>query len=90
MPWCFECEAYRAPSAVRRDGSCPACGETVDPGRLATAGEQLPPPSDEEAREAEEAPPAPWHLKLLGVAVAGYLGLRAWQGVDWILQRLGG
>lgn len=87
MPWCFECEAYRAPSAVRRDGSCPVCGETVDPGKLTTTAEKLPPPR---AGEAEEPPPAPWHLKLLGVAVAAYLGLRAWQGVDWILERLAG
>ncbi len=36
------------------------------------------------------APPAktPWHFKLLMAAVAVYLGFRAVQGVDWVLQRL--
>jgi len=36
------------------------------------------------------APPAktPWHFKLLMAAVALYLGFRAVQGVDWVLDRL--
>jgi hypothetical protein len=36
------------------------------------------------------APPAkaPWHFKLLMVAVALYLGWRAVQGVEWLLHRL--
>lgn len=36
------------------------------------------------------APPAktPWHFKLLMVALALYLGWRAVQGVEWVLQRL--
>ena len=36
------------------------------------------------------APPAkaPWHFKLLMAAVALYLGFRAVQGVDWVLERL--
>ena len=33
-------------------------------------------------------PKAPWHFKLLVVAVVLYLGWRAWQGVDWLLGRL--
>jgi len=28
----------------------------------------------------------PWHLKLLGVALAIYLSFRAFQIVDWILH----
>ncbi|MCA1691028.1 MAG: hypothetical protein LC733_02085 [Actinobacteria bacterium] len=34
------------------------------------------------------APKAPWHFKLLVVAVVLYLGLRAWQGVAWLIGRL--
>ena len=30
----------------------------------------------------------PWHFKLLMVAVAAYLGFRAVQGVDWVIDRL--
>ena len=36
----------------------------------------------------EERPRAPWHFRLLVVAVVLYLGLRLWQGVAWVLQRL--
>lgn len=88
MPWCFECQAYRAPSAVRRDGTCPRCGLPVDLGRLAearAAGARA-----ATGEEAETLPPVPWHLKLLGVAVAGYLGVRAWQGIEWVARRIGG
>ena len=35
------------------------------------------------------APPAkaPWHFKLLVAALVLYLGFRAVQGVEWIVQR---
>ena len=36
---------------------------------------------------AQDEPRAPWHFKLLLVAVVLYLGYRAWQGVDWIAHR---
>jgi hypothetical protein len=39
-------------------------------------------------RSADEpAPAVPWHLKLLGMALAVYLGWRALQGIDWLLGR---
>ena len=39
-------------------------------------------------RPADEEPPAvPWHLKLLGVATAIYLGWRCFQLIDWVLHR---
>jgi hypothetical protein len=39
-------------------------------------------------RPANEAPPAvPWHLKLLGGALAIYLGYRFLQLIDWVLHR---
>lgn len=116
MPWCPHCDAYRAPSAVMPDGSCPVCRAAVERGSLATrsrAGDGgdpagaaghgaagngaaangaagaspaggLPPLADAD----ESLPPAPWHLKLLGVAVAAYLGLRAWQGVELLIDKL--
>ena len=31
---------------------------------------------------------APWHFKLLLVAVIAYLGLRAWQGIVWVVQHV--
>jgi hypothetical protein len=39
-------------------------------------------------RPADEPPPAvPWHLKLLGVATALYLGFRFFQLIDWLTHR---
>ena len=32
-------------------------------------------------------PRAPWHFKVLVVAVVVYLGWRAWQGVEWVAAR---
>ena len=29
---------------------------------------------------------APWHFKLMLVALAVYLGFRAWQGVAWAIH----
>lgn len=37
---------------------------------------------------AEPEPRAPWHFKLLVAATLAYLGLRAYQGVLWVLARL--
>ena len=31
---------------------------------------------------------APWHFKLMLLALALYLGWRAWQGIDWLLQHV--
>jgi hypothetical protein len=38
----------------------------------------------------DEPLPVPWHLKALLAAVVLYLGWRAWQGVEWVAQRVGG
>jgi hypothetical protein len=35
----------------------------------------------------EPAPAVPWHLKLLGVGLALYLGYRAMQLIEWVLHR---
>lgn len=83
MPWCTECDRFLSPPSVAADGSCPTCGHPVDPGRAQVATELG------EAAD-EVSPPIPWHLKALAAAVALYLGFRAWQGVEWVVQRLGG
>ncbi|MDD9369293.1 MAG: hypothetical protein PV358_04200 [Acidimicrobiales bacterium] len=38
-----------------------------------------------EPKEAEELPKAPWHFKLLLVAVVIYLGWRLIQMIGWII-----
>jgi hypothetical protein len=78
MPWCSDCDRYLSPSTVRADGTCPTCGRPVDAGEgtVASAAKQT---------KAEELPPIPWHLKLLALAVAVYLGWRLIQGIQWVL-----
>jgi hypothetical protein len=78
VPWCATCDRFLSPPTVRADGTCPTCGRAVDGehthGSVPTTGE----------RRAS----LPWHLWLLAVAVAVYLGFRAWQGIEWIIQQL--
>jgi hypothetical protein len=39
-------------------------------------------------RPADEARPAvPWHLKLLGLALAIYLSVRFYDLIEWIFER---
>jgi hypothetical protein len=91
MPWCDTCDRFLSPSTVHPDGTCPTCGRAVDAGRArVTSGPALPGPPAEPAAgtdEDEELGPIPWHLKLLGGALAVYLGYRAFQGIEWILGR---
>jgi hypothetical protein len=78
VPWCPACDRFLSPATVRADGTCPGCGRAVDPGRVGTG-----------VRGGDDAlPPVPWHLKLLGAAVAVYLGYRAWQGLEWVWHQL--
>jgi hypothetical protein len=67
---------------VRTDGTCPTCGASVDGGHAHTSTS-----GTGEATEARRAS-LPWHLWLLAAAVAVYLGFRAWQGIEWIIQQL--
>lgn len=39
-------------------------------------------------RVIAEPPTTPWHFKLLLLAVVLYLGFRAVQGVDWLVDKL--
>lgn len=66
MPWCEECSKYWTPSAMNADGTCPTCGRDVEASTVRT-------------RELVEEEKAPWHFKLLVVALVLYLG---WRVVD--------
>jgi hypothetical protein len=82
VPWCATCDRFLSPPTVRSDGTCPTCGGGVDGGHAhtstTTTGEST------ETRRAS----LPWHLWLLAAAVAVYLGFRAWQGIEWVIQQL--
>ena len=47
MPWCDACDRFLSPSTVRTDGTCPACGRTVDPGKARAPVEPAPASADE-------------------------------------------
>jgi len=82
VPWCDACDRFLSPSTVRVDGSCPSCGQVVDPGRARAA------PDTVAAEADEDLGPLPWHLKLLACALAVYLGYRALQGIEWVLGKV--
>jgi hypothetical protein len=81
VPWCATCDRYLAPPGVHPDGTCPTCGNAVDPGG-ARAG-----PATDDLDVADEVP-LPWHFKLLAGAIALYLGYRAFQGIEWLAKQL--
>ncbi len=77
MPWCVSCNKFLTPSTVRPDATCPKCGNVVERGLIPGM-----------TRPGDVAPPAvPWHLKLVGAALAVYLGYRFLQLLDWVLHR---
>jgi len=94
VPWCETCDRFLSPSTVHADGTCPACGGHVDPGKARALavdpnGEPVARAVDPAAPEDDEdLPPVPWHLKLLAAAVAVYLGYRALQGIEWLVSLL--
>lgn len=69
MPWCESCSRFYNPNTLEPDGSCPNCGRRV----ADPATVQAPPEK------------APWHFKLLLVAVVVYLGWRIVQMVGWVI-----
>ena len=75
MPWCETCSRYFTPNSVKNDGSCPTCGDTL----------QLPAHADADDNVDTSDERAPWHFKLMIVAVIGYLG---WRIVDLVAQVL--
>ncbi len=85
MPWCEECAKYWAPSAMKSDGSCPRCGVVIDgPVRPKLTAKELDLKGLARSTDtgADEDEKAPWHFKLLMVALLGYLG---WRLVDLFL-----
>jgi hypothetical protein len=87
VPWCATCDRFYNPNSLRSDGTCPACGRTVadpvDGGAGGVAADGAP----ERLRRFSDEP-APWHFKVLLVAVIGYLGWRLLQGLGWIVHLL--
>ena len=69
MPWCEECAKYWTPNSVKQDGTCPKCGMQLH----APDGEEGDGSGADGSAEEEKAP---WHFKLMVVAVAAYLGWR--------------
>ena len=69
MPWCEECAKYWTPNSMNDDGTCPKCGD------------QVVEPHDHDADDADVAADekAPWHFKLMIVALVVYL---AWRLID--------
>ena len=76
MPWCEDCDRFLTPTSMGADGSCPTCGRVLEPGAVTT--------TTSPARSGGGG--APWHFKLMVVAVCGYLGWRLIQGVDWLVH----
>jgi hypothetical protein len=58
------------------DGSCPTCGRVLEAGDTVVTTTKPPPRK------------APWHFKLMVVAVSGYLGWRLVQGIAWVVHQL--
>jgi hypothetical protein len=82
MPWCEDCAKYWTPSAMNEDGTCPSCGRMVEQPEaqpLVTARtlnlKKLAAGADGDETDVR----APWHFKLLTVALVLYLG---WRVVD--------
>ena len=69
---------------MRPDGTCPTCGQKLELRRPSRSSADDAEPRD----EAEARPGAPWHFKVLLVALVVYLGWRGVQGIDWIAQHL--
>ena len=56
MPWCDDCAKFWNPPSLGEGGTCPTCGRTLTTPAAA-------PPTD------DAVPRAPWHFKLLLVAL---------------------
>ena len=65
---------------------CDDCARYLTPTSLGAGGEC--PSCDRVVADPPKPPRAPWHFKLLLLALTAYLGLRAVQGVAWVADRL--
>ena len=67
MPWCEDCAKYWAPSTMTPEGRCPTCGRDLEaPARR----------HDDDPAADEKAP---WHFKLMVVALVVYLVWRFYE-----------
>lgn len=89
MPFCEECAKYWAPSSMREDGSCPTCGRLLESPKVAstTPSHRRVTAENLDIRqlasgEADSQAKAPWHFRLLVVALCVYLG---WRVIDLFL-----
>jgi hypothetical protein len=77
MPWCETCSRFLNPNTLGPDGSCPTCGRVIAE------------PSDRTIATGtdgqSESVKAPWHFKLLLLALVIYLGWRLIQIIGWIV-----
>ena len=71
VPWCDDCERYWAPSAMTPEGQCPTCGADLDALERQASVRTGTDRADEEEK-------APWHFKLLVVALIVYLVYRGY------------
>jgi hypothetical protein len=86
MPWCDACAKYWAPNALTAQAACPTCDRVLaTKGALRMEARSLgvPGPGEKEG----EAPKAPWHFKLMLLALTIYLGWRGVQGVVWLFSK---
>jgi hypothetical protein len=94
VPWCKTCDRFLNPPTVNPDGSCPQCGQFVEPSPGHEVGAQGSVTSDPKIASADgwdpdaDRTPLPWHLKLVLAALALYLGWRAWDALVWTIGRL--
>jgi hypothetical protein len=92
MPWCATCDRFLSPSTVTTEGHCPRCDAPVDPGKASPATAPLhaddldATPSDEGAGKRRRE--IPWHVKAVLGVFAIYLGYRAFQGLEWLVEQL--
>ncbi len=83
MPWCDDCARFWNPSSMADGGACPTCGRVIAaPVASATGGNGA--PTDEE----RAVPRAPWHFRLMLVALTIYLSWRLVQGVQWLIAHV--
>jgi hypothetical protein len=84
VPYCDACDRHWTPTSMRPDGSCPSCGRVLDPPKSRLAPAAAADASDEQ----DGVPSAPWHFKVLLLALVLYLGWRGVQGVGWLAEHL--
>lgn len=82
MPHCQVCDRHWTPTSMRPDGTCPTCGHALEARGEPAASRALDGPDE------EPVPSAPWHFKVMLVALAIYLAWRAVQGIGWVAAHL--